>query len=145
MGRILSFDYGKVRIGAASSDERKIIASPFLVFTRHKKIQNTYKEILDKTTKLTPIELIIVGLPLLLNGKEGEMALEAKAFGEGLSQYLSIPCIFWDERLSSSQVERMLKEGSLSRKERAGLSDTLSATLILQNYLDFQLNKKNQI
>lgn len=145
MGRILSFDYGKVRIGAANSDERKIIASPLQVFARQKKIQNTYKEILEKTAKLNPIELIVIGLPLLLNGQEGEMALEAKAFGEGLSLYLSIPCVFWDERLSSSQIERMLKEGSLSRKERAALSDTLSATLILQNYLDFQFHKKGNI
>lgn len=138
MGRILSFDYGKVRIGAASSDERKIIASPFKVFIRQKKIQNTYKEIQDKTSHLAPFDLLVVGLPLLLNGQEGEMALEAKAFGEGLSLFLSVPCLFWDERLSSSQIERMLKEGSLSRKERASLSDTLCATLILQNYLDFQ-------
>ena len=142
MGRILSFDYGKVRIGAATSDERHIIASPMQVFIRQKKIQNTYKEIAEKTSTLRPIELIIVGLPLLLNGKEGEMAIEAKAFGEGLSLYLSIPCVFWDERLSSAQVDKMLKEDALSRKKRASFSDTLSATLILQTYLDFLLQKQ---
>lgn len=152
MGRLLSFDYGKVRIGVAHSDERKIVASPYKVFKRQKKIQNTYKEIQDNTLHLGPIELLVIGLPLLLNGQEGEMALEAKAFGSGLSLFLSIPCLFWDERLSSAQIERMLKEGSLSRKERAALSDTLCATLILQNYLDFDAtnriktlgNQKNQ-
>ena len=143
MGRILSFDYGKVRIGVANSDERKIIASPFQVFIRQKKIQNTYKEIQTKTAHFGPVDLLVIGLPLLLNGQEGEMALLAKAFGEGLSLFLSVPCLFWDERLSSAQIERMLKEGSLSRKERAALSDTLCATLILQNYLDFQsISKK---
>ncbi len=91
---------------------------------------------------LGSFEKIVVGLPLLLNGKKGEMALEAEAFGEALSAFLSLPCIFWDERLTSSQAERMLKEGSLSRKERASFSDTLSATLILQNYLDF--NNRSQ-
>lgn len=136
MGRVLAIDYGRARIGVAYSDERKIIATPFQVFIRKKKIEETYKEILNKTSHLLPFDLIVIGLPLLLNGKEGEMALEAKAFGQGLSAFASIPCLFWDERLSSSQVERMLKEDSLSRKERASLSDTLSATIVLQNYLD---------
>lgn len=142
MGRFLGFDYGRARIGVSCSDERKILASPLQVFKRHKKIEFTFKEIQVKIASLGPFDSIIIGLPLLLNGKEGEMALEAKAFGQALSSFLSIPCVFWDERLSSSQAERLMKEGLLSRKERAGLSDTFAATLILQNYLDFFAGQK---
>lgn len=142
MGRFLGFDYGRARIGVSCSDERKILASPFLVFKRHKKIEFTFKEILEKTAALAPFDSLIIGHPLLLNGQEGEMALEARAFGNALSSFLSIPCIFWDERLSSSQAERLMKEGLLTRKQRAGLSDTFAATLILQNYLDFLAGQK---
>ncbi len=141
MGRLIGIDYGRARIGVAYSDESKFLSSPLFVCKKQKKINYSFEEIKKKITPFLPIEAVIVGLPLLLNGKEGEMALEAKAFGNALAAYLEIPCIFWDERLSSSQAERLMKEGSLTRKERAGLSDTFAATLILQNYLDFSSRK----
>lgn len=119
------------------SDERKIIASPFKVFARTKKSYLAFQAIKTALAAFTAVELLVVGLPLLLNGQEGDMAKEAKAFGKDLATFLNIPCVFWDERLSSSQVDRIMKEDNLSRKQRAGFSDTIAATLILQNYLDF--------
>lgn len=142
MGRILCIDYGRARIGTAYCDESRSFAFPIAVFTRHKKIELTYQEIQKKLLTLGTFDLIIVGLPLLLSGQEGEMAIEAKAFGSALSEFLSIPVLFWDERLSSSQADRMLKESNLSRKERAKHSDTMAATLILQSYLDFKKIQK---
>lgn len=137
MGRILCIDYGRARIGTAYSDESCSFAFPFVVFIKHKKIELTYREIQSKISTIGTFDLVLIGLPLLLSGQEGEMALEAKAFGNGLADFLSIPPLFWDERLSSSQADRVLKEGNLSRKERAKHSDTMAATLILQNYIDF--------
>jgi putative holliday junction resolvase len=135
--RLLACDYGRARIGIAHSDEGQRLATPLVTCKRHKRLEVTFQEIRTKILFLGKIEAIVIGLPLLLNGQEGEMAKEAKEFGTKLSAYLGIPCLFWDERLSSSQAERLMKEGLLSRKERSSLSDTLSATLILQNYLDF--------
>ncbi len=103
------------------------------------------KEIEKSIEKIRPIELLVVGLPLLLTGQEGEMAKEAKAFGEALASFLSIPVLFWDERLSSCQAERMMKDDLLSRKQRASKVDTLAAILILQNYLDFLSTQKNKL
>ncbi len=137
LGRLLSIDYGKARVGFAYSDERKLLASPWQTFAR----TTPFNEIKKKLSFLEPLEFLVVGLPLLLNGKEGEMAQEARIFGEALASYLQIPCLFWDERLSSAQAERLMQEGSLSRKKRASLSDTFAATLILQNYLDFQRDR----
>lgn len=134
LGRILSVDYGKVRVGFAYSDETKILASPWQTFLR----TTPFKELQKQLLSIGSIDLIVVGLPLLLNGKEGEMAQEARRYGEALSAHLQIPCAFWDERLSSSFANRLMKEDSLSRKKRASLADTFSATLVLQNYLDFQ-------
>jgi putative Holliday junction resolvase len=142
MGRVLCIDYGRARIGVAYSDTAKSFSFPLQVFLKHKKIELTYREIQTKISHLVPFDLIVIGLPLLLNGKEGEMAEEAKAFGIALSAFLSIPHLFWDERLTSSQADRILKEGNLSRKERSKLSDTMAASIILQNYLDYERLKK---
>ena len=72
------------------------------------------------------------------------MAEEVKEFGKSLSSHFSIPCIFWDERLSSSQADRMMREASLSRKERTQKIDTVCSTLVLQNYLESEQIKKNR-
>jgi len=135
-GRILGVDYGKARIGIAYSDERQIIASPFCVCKQQGSLDHTLQNLKDKLACFSPFVRIVVGLPLLLNGTEGEMAKEARLCGEKLAALFEIPCIFWDERLSSKQAERLMKEGALSRKKRAMHSDTVCATLILQNYLD---------
>ncbi len=138
MSRILSIDYGRARIGVAHSDERKWIASPLCVIKAQKKPLATANDLLSKIGHLLPLEKIIVGLPLLLNGQEGEMAKEAKAFAEKLKEVCQVPIVFWDERLTSMQAERLLKEDNKNRKQRAQCVDTLSAVLILQNYLDAQ-------
>ena len=137
MGRIVGIDFGTVRIGVAISDERKIIARTLTTIRAVKGNMVATIALIEQALKpYAPIEKIVVGYPLLLSGKEGELALLAKAFGAQLEQTLSLPVVLWDERLSSAQVERMLKEAELSRKKRAALSDSLAAVAILQNYLE---------
>lgn len=144
MARILAFDYGRARIGVAVSDERQIICSPAFVIKVEKNMSLTIKSIKEKAKAYGAVELLVVGLPLLLSGKEGDMALEARAFADALSKEFGLPVIMWDERLTSSMADRLMKEDDRSRKERAKASDTLSATLILQNYLDMKhLKGKN--
>lgn len=142
MARILGFDYGRARIGVAVTDERQIIVSPAFVLPVEKKLIETVKKIKQKADSLAPIELLVVGLPLLLNGKEGDMAIEAKKFAEALKEVFGLPAVLWDERLTSAQADRMMKEDNLTRKERSKSIDTLAATLILQNYLDAQHLRK---
>ena len=72
----------------------------------------------------------------MLSGKEGEMAQFVRAFAKALEATLPYPIVFWDERLTSCGVEKMLLGFDVSRKKRASLSDALSAISILQNYLD---------
>ncbi len=103
------------------------------------------KEGLEKTVKyvlseisdlLKEIKIIIIGYPLLLSGKRGFMAEDVEKFKEVLEKLVVIPVILWDERLTSSQAERVLKEGKLSRKNRVKKVDSAAATIILQSYLD---------
>lgn len=138
MGRLVCFDYGRARIGISLSDERKIIANPLTVLKTPRTLPLLLQEIKKILAPYSPFDGFIIGLPLLLNGKEGEMAEEVKAFGKALSEHFSVPCIFWDERLSSSQADRLMKEASLTRKERAQKVDVVCSTLILQNYLEAQ-------
>ncbi len=84
------------------------------------------------------VDAIVMGLPLLLNGKEGPMTAEVKQFSQYLAKVLGIPVILWDERLTSAQVERSLRDSGVNRKKRAEQVDTLAASLILQSYLDLK-------
>lgn len=135
--RIAGIDFGKARIGLAISDERKKIAQPLETVKVAKDSKMTAKAIADVLGRYQNIESIVIGLPLLMNGKEGEMAHLVRAFAKVLEEQIGLPIIFWDERLTSLGVEKMLSGFDVSRKKRAELSDALSAVSILQNYLDF--------
>lgn len=136
MGRIAAIDFGKVRIGLAISDERRIIAQPLETVRAARNDAETAKRIVEAFARYKGIDAVVMGLPLLLNGKEGDMAMLVKAFASVLQPMLPCPIVFWDERLTSSGVDKMLQEFDVSRKKRAELSDALAAVSILQNYLD---------
>lgn len=138
MSRIVGIDFGKARIGLAISDENQRIAFPLTTIRTAKDPMQTAKLIAHTLASYPQIAAIVIGLPLLLSGKEGEMAFAVKNFARILETVLPFPIIFWDERLTSSGVERTLQDMNVSRKKRAILSDTLSAVSILQNYLDAQ-------
>lgn len=142
-GRIVAIDYGMARIGLAISDAQRIIATPLVTLQAKKKtaasalacVQELQR--LEKVGRYT-IQEIVVGLPLLLSGKAGLLADEVLLFVEHLKHHLSIPITTWDERLTSVQADRTLREGHLTRKKRAKLVDSVSALLLLQTYLDYR-------
>jgi putative Holliday junction resolvase len=125
-----------VRIGLAISDERKIIAQPLETIRAAKDHLQTSRLIAQSLSCYKEIDAVVIGLPLQLNGKEGEMALLVRTFAQSLKQLFPSPILFWDERLTSAGVEKMLLALDVPRKKRAQLSDSLSAVSILQNYLD---------
>lgn len=139
--RIISIDYGLARIGIAYSDERKIIASPLMTLTTERKLENTVAKLINELASHQKnlgyvIEEIVVGLPLMMNGKQGLIADEVKLFVDMLQKSIPFPVVTWDERLTSVQAERALMESTLSRKKRTKFVDRISAVIILQNYLD---------
>ncbi|MBI5273312.1 MAG: Holliday junction resolvase RuvX [Chlamydiia bacterium] len=134
MPRVAAIDFGLKRIGIALSDTLKMLASPFAVVPGGKEaVQNVISAL---QPKIQEIEKILIGLPLLLSGEKGEMALAAEQFGKDLGNALRIPIEFVDERLSSKQVDKAMQALPLSRKERSAKIDTGAAALILQTYLD---------
>lgn len=133
MGRIVALDFGSVRIGVAVSDERHILARP-LGMLRNKP---DFFQQLEKLLKPEgTIDKIVIGLPLKMSGQDSPMTQQARAFAKALENAMPYPVELWDERLTSALVERALTDLGASRKRRAEVSDTLSAVVILQSYLD---------
>lgn len=136
MGRIVSVDYGIVRIGLAISDERKCIATSLGMIAAQKTAEGNVKVLLD-ALKTYSVDALIIGMPLHMNGKMGFLADEVKHFIACLQKHVSFPVVAWDERLSTVQAERALREAELSRKKRSKVIDGVAAVILLQSYLSF--------
>lgn len=139
--RLVGIDFGMTRLGLALSDERQIIASPFRTIQAEKKTEQTATKIVAVLLEIQAIyqceiEEIVIGMPLMMSGKKGLIADEVKNFVDILSQATAIPLKLWDERLTTVQAERSLRESSLTRKRRSKVVDIVSAAIILQCYLD---------
>ena len=132
-GRIMGIDYGRVRIGIALTDPLKTIASPYEVYksvSRKKDIEYFVKLIKEKE-----VDKIVLGLPLNMDGSEGERALKTRVFGDELEKASNVPVVYQDERLSSVEAENYLLDGDLRRDKRKNLIDKVSASIILEDYL----------
>lgn len=134
MGKIFALDYGKVRVGLASCSRMLKIPTPYSTFKMLKTPQESALA-LAKILKQEDCDLLVVGLPLELSGKEGPMAQETRAFIELLKAHFSAPIEFLDERLTSAQAEKAMIAVDFSRKKRAQGSDTLAACLILETFI----------
>jgi len=137
MPRTAAIDYGLKRIGIAISDEKGKVALPLKLVLSGNSLRDTVKNVLNALSPYQgQIETIIVGLPLLLSGKRGDMAIAAERFANALQNETTVVVKMMDERLSTAQAERTLKELSYSRKERTKIIDPASAVILLQTYLD---------
>lgn len=134
--RVVGIDYGLKRIGVAISDENKILATSLGVMEAHHQSKETIRRLIE-LLKSYQIEKIIVGYPLHLSGKAGLLADEVKLFITALQEEMGCPVLPWDERLSTVQAERSLKEGGMRRKKRAKIIDAVTAVILLQSYLGY--------
>lgn len=141
MARWIGLDFGMARIGVSVSDETHLIAFPLFTIKAEKKGEETVKKLLLKLEEYcqknkTAIELFVIGMPYLLSGKKGLLADEVEHFIALLKTVTPLPIEIWDERLTSKQAERVLRESTMTRKRQAEYVDTAAAANILQNYLD---------
>lgn len=132
--RKMALDYGEVRIGIAFSDLLNIIANGYETYVR-KDLQSDLNY-LTNLAKQKEVDTIILGLPMNMDGSEGERAEATRAFGEALGKISGIKIKYLDERLTSASAERLLIEADMRREKRKQVIDKVSATIILQNYLD---------
>ena len=132
--RILGVDYGEKRIGFAVSDPAGMLAMPLAVCEVASDAEAVAA--VQSHCTSTDAELVVVGLPLNMDGTRGPMALKTQAFAAELGKALAVPVATSDERLTTALVERTLLEADLSRAKRKRVRDKLAAQAILQNYLD---------
>jgi putative Holliday junction resolvase len=133
-GRILALDLGKKRIGLALSDPLGISAQGLDTLQR-----STIREdiaALEAIAREHQVQLVLLGHPLNMRGDEGWQAVYTRDFAQRLTERTGLVVRFWDERLTSKEAERVLRQSGISIEKRAKAIDRLAAVILLASYLD---------
>lgn len=132
--RTLGIDMGKVRIGTSVSDPTGMVATPAPVIESkgHKKNALAVAEL----AKTVGAKLIVVGMPVRMDGTEGPAAESVRKFLEELKAVAETEVMTWDERLTSAQAQKLMISADVSRKGRKGAVDSMAAAIMLQSFLD---------
>jgi putative Holliday junction resolvase len=133
-GRILALDVGKRRIGLAISDALGITAQGLPTFARTR-----IREDLSRLTELMrerEVTLLLIGKPLHMSGQNSRQSEYTVEFAERLRQKSGLPIVYWDERLTTVEAERVLRAGGATLEQRKKAVDRLAAVLLLESYLD---------
>ena len=133
-GRILALDVGARRIGLAVSDPLGITAQG--LDTLQRKNKRADLQHLDEVIRRYEVRELVVGLPLRMSGAEGVQSGKMTEFAEQLRQRFGLPVHLWDERLTSAEANRILRQAELSIEKRKHAVDRMAAVLILQNFLE---------
>jgi putative Holliday junction resolvase len=132
--RVLGIDPGARRIGLALSDPEGRFALP-LEAVQARGVEQTVQRLAAEAIRLSA-ERLVVGLPLRMDGSEGESARLARKLGERLHAATGLPVVLWDERLTTRAAERALAEAGTRGARRKQAVDSVAAALLLQSYLD---------
>lgn len=132
----MALDYGRRRIGVAASDPLRVVAQPRGVVRAGSPPVEPDEALLERVRELEPA-VIVVGIPLHMDGSEGEMALEAREFARRLGTATGIETVVRDERLTTVEAERMIRALDLPKRKREdrGLRDAMAAAVLLEDYL----------
>jgi putative holliday junction resolvase len=133
-GRILALDVGKKRIGLAISDALGISAQGLPTYQRIR-IRDDLQKLADLARE-REVALLLVGKPLHMSGDESRQSSYTREFAERLRQVTGLPVVYWDERLTSVEAERVLRQAHATIEQRKKAVDRLSAMLLLESYLD---------
>tara|TARA_B100000242_G_C42836320_1_gene388452 strand:+ start:218 stop:691 length:474 start_codon:yes stop_codon:yes gene_type:complete len=139
---LLGIDPGTKNIGLAISDVSKTIATPLDVLTnvKYKNLVNYIKNIQHKNG----LSGIVIGYPVNMDGTIGPKAQSSNSLADNLFKDINLPILLWDERLSTSAVEKMLIQADITRDKRKKNIDKLAASYILQGFLDLILKIEEQ-
>lgn len=134
IGRVLGLDVGARRIGVAVSDLLGITAQGLDTLQRKNKRHDLAQ--LERIIRENDVREIVVGLPLRMSGAEGIQAEKMQAFAADLRKHFRLPVHLWDERLTSAEANRLLRETDLSIEKRGKAVDRMAAVLILQGWME---------
>jgi putative Holliday junction resolvase len=134
--RILALDFGSRNLGLAVSDELGLTAQGLPTYRRSNKKNDL--EHLRRLIRQYEVREIVLGLPLRMSGDEGVQASRVQEFAEELRRKFKLPVHLFDERLTSVEANRLLRETEMSIRRRAEVVDQLAAVLILQSFLEYR-------
>jgi len=132
--RILALDLGKKRIGLALSDPLGITAQGLETLQRTRIREDLAA--LERIASVNDVGLLLLGHPLHMSGHESRQSLYTREFGERLGAYTGLPVRLWDERLTSVEAGRVLRDSGISIAKRARAVDKLAAQILLESFLD---------
>jgi putative Holliday junction resolvase len=132
--RLLGVDYGSKRIGLSVSDPDRKFAFPLTTYERRSPEQDAafFRALVAEES----VGQVVLGLPVHLDGREGQKAIEVRAFGQWLAETTGLPIVYWDERFTTVEAETALWEAGLTHKKRKDRRDAVAAQILLQTYLD---------
>ncbi len=140
--KIMAIDYGDVRTGVSVCDRTEFLASPVGVI-EEKSIAKTAEKIVH-ATKEFDVGMLVIGLPKNMDGTEGDRAKKCRKLADIIGSIITIPITMWDERRTTVSAANILSENNTYGKKRKKVIDAVSATVILESYLDFRRNKSEQ-
>ncbi len=135
MTKFLGIDHGTKRVGVAVGDDEFRLAAPVTTVD----VTGSADSVIHAIAELAndyQIDVIVIGLPLNMDGSEGPQAKLTREFGASLSARLDLPVEYFDERLTSIGADELLAPAELTRKKKRKRIDRVAAQLILQGYLD---------
>lgn len=141
-GRILALDLGRRHIGVAVSDPLRVTAQGLATLERTS-LREDLASLAELARRWNAVQFL-VGHPLRMSGEAGRQAQWVQQFAERLAERTRLPVKLWDERLSTQQATRVLRQSNISIEKRARAKDRLAAVLLLQNYLDHLAYREEQ-
>jgi putative Holliday junction resolvase len=132
---VLAVDWGGKRFGLALSDPTRLIAQPLVTLTRRARHRAPVADIVELIAR-HQVTLVVVGLPLDLEGAEGDAAGEVRALGEAVARRSGVPVTYWDERLSTAVALRSARTVGVRDRDSRERIDQMAAVAILQGWLD---------
>lgn len=139
--RVLGIDLGDRNIGLAVSDKLHLTAQGIGRYQvkNKKEDKKFFKDLVSKYE----IQEIVIGLPLRMNGTQGTRAEKTREFAQWLEEILNVPVFFWDERLTTQQALKILRQQKARIKTKKLLKDQISAMIILSSYLEHKRAKSH--
>ena len=140
--KILAVDYGDTRTGLAISDRTEFLATPVGTVTE-RNAERLAQKVAD-SAKEQGAELIVVGLPINMNGTRGPRAEKCEAFAQMLKELVDCPVEMWDERSTTVTAHNILNTTNVRGKARKAVVDTVAASIILESFLDHRRKNKDK-
>ncbi|MEY4373228.1 MAG: Holliday junction resolvase RuvX [Actinomycetota bacterium] len=131
----MGLDLGSKRIGVALSDSSATIATPFMVLTRQGRIAEDHRAI-ARLVADEEVDIVVVGLPLNMDGSAGPAARAAVAEAEALATVVAVPVQTWDERLTTVSADQAMMQAKMRAQARRRVVDKVAAAVMLQSWLD---------